>query len=211
VTMNCKQGSTGLPGATSAPAFDATTLHDLDRVILAGLGRDRLVVPDDVRGAASTLRGAVLAKGWSRADSRGKFIFVLDEGAALREQYLAAFPDLRGATFFTTVPPPDDLAAFLVINDPVKDEATIRERVREGYMVRTRADADTAEARINDRRRFEAAMRSGAHVISTDYYIPDRKRDERFVVRFADGSFNRPNPVRASRPRDEAPHGEGGG
>jgi hypothetical protein len=195
VTMNCKQGSTGLPGSTPAPAFETQTLRELDRLILATLGRDRLVVPDDVRGSASTLREAVLAGGWSRADSRGRFIFVLDEGSAVRERYLAAFADLRGATFFTTASPPDDLAAFLVINDPVKSEVSIRERVREGYLVRTRADADTREARTNDRRRFEAAMRSGAHVISTDYYVPDRRRDERFVIRFEGGGFTRPNPV----------------
>lgn len=193
VTMNCKQGSTGLPGATVAPAFEQETLERLDALIRSVMGRDRLVTPDDVRGDAASLREAVTTRGWPAAS--GRFIFVLDEGEDLRRRYLGAFPGLRRATFFTTSPPPEPEAAFLVINDPVRDEAVIRGRVREGFLVRTRADADTREARTNDRRRFEAALRSGAHVISTDYYIPDRRRDERFVIRFEGGSFTRPNPV----------------
>jgi hypothetical protein len=39
-------------------------------------------------------------------------------------------------------------------------------------MVRTRADADTREARINDAQRRQAAFASGAQAISTDYYLP---------------------------------------
>ena len=42
-----------------------------------------------------------------------------------------------------------------------------------GYLVRTRSDANTTEARENDYSRFEAALESGAQIISTDYYLPD--------------------------------------
>jgi len=82
-----------------------------------------------------------------------------------------------------------------VMNDPVRDEAKIRDLVRQGFMVRTRADADTKEARANDLSRFEAAQRSGAQVITTDYYIPDRSIDDRYIVRFEGGGLIRANPV----------------
>ena len=38
--------------------------------------------------------------------------------------------------------------------------------------MRTRADANTFEARVNDTRRREQAFASGAQAISTDYYLP---------------------------------------
>ena len=85
-------------------------------------------------------------------------------------------------------------AAIFIINDPLRDESRIRDLVAMGFLVRTRADADTSEARSNDRRRFEAAKRSGAQIITTDYYIPDRSVDDRYMVRFDDGAFVRPNP-----------------
>jgi hypothetical protein len=83
----------------------------------------------------------------------------------------------------------------LIINDPQRDGDRIRDLVRAGYIVRTRADAGTREARAEDRSRFEAAKASGAQVITTDYPIPDRKMSDRYVVRFDDGGFVRVNPV----------------
>ena len=63
-------------------------------------------------------------------------------------------------------------AAIMIINDPVDAFVRIQQAVNSGYLVRTRADADTLEARSNETRRREAAFASGAHAISTDYYQP---------------------------------------
>lgn len=46
--------------------------------------------------------------------------------------------------------------------------------VRRGFIVRTRADAGTIEALENDYSRWEAAQRSGAQIITTDYYLPSQ-------------------------------------
>ena len=59
----------------------------------------------------------------------------------------------------------------MIINNPIADFERIRVLVSVGYMVRTRADADTWEARTNDTRRRDAAFGSGAQAISTDYYL----------------------------------------
>lgn len=198
LTMNTKHGTSRIPGAVSPRDFDEKALRSLDATIAAGLGREHLLTPDDVRGPSATLRESVVARGWpSLAAAQGRFIFVLDETGKPRERYLAAFPGLRGATFFADVPPDHPEAAVFVINDPVKDESRIRDLVRQGFLVRTRADADTKEARTNNLARFEAAMRSGAQIITTDYYIPDRSISDRYIVRFEGGSLLRANPVTA--------------
>jgi len=66
-------------------------------------------------------------------------------------------------------------AAFFNIDSALTDFDRIRRLVDEGFMVRTRADADTVEARAHDGRRMKAALASGAQIISTDYYpgVPD--------------------------------------
>ena len=57
----------------------------------------------------------------------------------------------------------DSRAAIFVINDPLAEGERIRHLVAQGYLVRTRADADTEEARRNDTwRRDAAAFASGA-------------------------------------------------
>jgi hypothetical protein len=66
-------------------------------------------------------------------------------------------------------------AAFRIVNEPIANLNYIQYLVRSGYLVRTRADADTVEARTKDFSRWRAARMSGAHIISTDYYKADRE------------------------------------
>jgi hypothetical protein len=74
-------------------------------------------------------------------------------------------------------------AAVFNIQDPKAEETRIKELVAQGFLVRTRSDADTREARQHDLGRLQAALRSGAQIISTDYYpgAPDPLQ-LRFVV-----------------------------
>ena len=48
------------------------------------------------------------------------------------------------------------------------------ELVRQGFIVRTRADDGTVEARANDTARRNAAFASGAQIVTTDFLTPDR-------------------------------------
>ena len=50
-----------------------------------------------------------------------------------------------------------------------EDEGRIRQRVLSRYLVRTRADIPTDEARTGNTTRRDGAFRSGAHYVSTDY------------------------------------------
>ena len=64
VTMNAKDDRLQGAELTVPLPFDAAAYDALDREILAVLPRQRLIVPDDVRGEAATLREAVLANRW---------------------------------------------------------------------------------------------------------------------------------------------------
>ena len=56
----------------------------------------------------------------------------------------------------------------------MKNAARIAADVRVGFIVFTRADADTAEARSNDTKRRDQAFTSGAQIVLTDFLLPDK-------------------------------------
>jgi hypothetical protein len=174
ITMNAKDDASEEPGFVRPLPFDKAAFDAWDSEIIKGLGRKYLITPDDVRGNHPTLEGAVLAQDWPKLEqARGKFLFVLDEEGQKRAEYINGHPSLRGRVMFVNAPEGMPEAAFRIVNEPVMDWAYIQYLVRSGYFVRTRADADTVEARKNDYSRWRAALISGAQVISTDYYRPD--------------------------------------
>jgi hypothetical protein len=94
-------------------------------------------------------------------------------------------------------------AAFLILNGASTDEDSIRSKVSQGYIVRTRADSGTKEARTGDYTNMNAAFRSGAQITSTDYYRPDYRSDTsavwtNFQVKFPNGELARLNPISAA-------------
>lgn len=86
-------------------------------------------------------------------------------------------------------------AAFFIMNDPKADGKEIARRVEAGFMVRTRADADTREARTGDFSRMEAAIKSGAQLISTDYYLSKLSPTGKFQVALENGKYQACNPL----------------
>ena len=182
-----------VPHPIGPPELDA-----LDAEIRSVLGPDQLITPDDVRGTHATLEEAIRADGWpTLAASRGKFLFTLDNEDKVRDDYIAGHRALAGRILFTSSPRGTPEAAFLKLNDPVKDEAAIRQAVLDGYVVRTRADADTVQARTGDTTMREAALRSGAQWVSTDYEVADTQFGKGYVVTIPGGTPARCNPVRA--------------
>ena len=192
ITMNTKDDTIKSPGFTEPEPFTSAVFDRLDKEILDNLGRDYLITPDDIRGSYSTLEGAVLANHWPTMNqARGKFFFILDEGGKHRAAYIKGHSSLKGRVFFTDSPAGTPEAAFMIINNPKGDGVKIREMVKRGYMVRTRADADTKEARANDRSGFVAACASGAQIITTDYYYKSTFFPSDYVVHFDDGKYVR--------------------
>jgi hypothetical protein len=73
---------------------------------------------------------------------------------------------------FTSNAPGEPDAAFVKLNDPMTDRATIEQAVEAGYVVRTRADTPISQAQSGDTTMQDAAFASGAQWVSTDYPVP---------------------------------------
>jgi hypothetical protein len=196
ITMNAKDDGPRRPDFVQPLKFDKAAFDAWDGEIIAGLGRERVITPDDVRGNYATLEQAVLAQAWPALDSaRGKFLFVLDETGEKLETYIDGHPSLRGRVMFTDSTEGHPEAAFRVVNEAQQDAAYIQYLVRSGYYVRTRADSDTVEARKGDYTRWQQALMSGAQVISTDYYVPDPAFGTGYHVQLPGGQAGRWNPL----------------
>ncbi|RUL79010.1 phosphatidylinositol-specific phospholipase C1-like protein [Dyella choica] len=148
-------------------AYDGPALDALDAEIRSVFKRKEYISPDDVRGRYATLNRAIRAQGWpTLASVRGKVIFLLDQ-RWVGPGYLQGHSSLRGRVLFTNAAPGSDDAAFTELNGG--DAASITQLVKQGYLVRTRTDADLQEPRRNDTRRRDSMMESGAQLLSTDY------------------------------------------
>jgi hypothetical protein len=195
VTFNAKDDSP--PHLTPALKFDAAAFDAMDAEIRSVLDSKDLITPDDVQGFYPTLREAVLKHGWpALAASRGKLILALDEEGEKIALYRGVRKSLEGRVMFVNAPEDSPAAAYLTLNEALTGTAHIAADVKAGFLVRTRADADTVEARTNDTRRRDAAFKSGAQYISTDYMQPDTRFGP-YTARMPQGTIAACNPVRA--------------
>lgn len=194
--FNAKEERNAARGGVDALPFDAAAFDALDAEVRSVLPPAKLVTPDDVQGRYPTLRDAVLANNWPLLDqARGKLLFALDEPPAKVAVYRGARRSLEGRVFFINTDETSPAAAYLTLNDPLRDGERIRRAVAAGFLVRTRADANTREARVNDTRPRDAALSGGAQYVSTDYLWAD-PRFPAYSVRLPGGSVARCNPVR---------------
>jgi hypothetical protein len=183
------------PGFTPVLPWGQKDIVELEREILRVFPRDEILTPDDVRGTAGTLPEALREHGWPRLNEvRGKVLFGLDNMETERDEYLLGHPALQGRLMFVSVPPDSPAAAWMEENDPIKQCAQIQDLVRKGFLVRTRADEPTYQARANDGTMRDAALASGAQYVSTDYPRPNPKLSP-YCVQFQGSHVARIDPV----------------
>jgi hypothetical protein len=176
ITLHTNDARTPMPGATKPQLCDAAAMDALDSEVRAAFAPDQIITPDQVQGGHATLREAVLAHDWPRLGAaRGKVMVVLDDSAQKIEAYRGARRNLEGRAMFVATDEASPVASFLSIPDPVKDGSHIAAAARSGFMIVTRADADTREAREGNTARRDAAFLSGAQVVQTDFALPDPK------------------------------------
>ncbi len=204
ILVETKQGRAGAAAAANGPEpFTSATFDALDAEILSVFSRPEIIMPDTVRGDYDTLVEAVHATGqpsaagrhggWPLlAESRGKVIFLLDQ-RPVTAVYTATHPSLRGRMLFTNAVPGTPDAALTEENSATKDE--IDALARQGYLIRTRSDDGTEEARTNDHARADVALSSGAQMVSTDYPPGEPSRWTGFFVELPHGLIARCNPV----------------
>lgn len=193
-----------LPGFVHSVPFDDVMADSIDSEIRSVFGDnlDMVITPDDVRGTYATLEAAALAGNWpTLKEARGKIIFIM-EGPSV-SFYKNNHPSLAGRACFVYADPGTPEAAFVILNGAINNQTEISQRVSQGYIVRTRADSDTDEARTGDYSSMNAAFNSWAQIVSTDYYRPDARGVAQdsgwtdYTVQFPNGELARVNGLSA--------------
>lgn len=194
ILIETKEGKDrNLPNAVVPEPFTAPVFDALDKEIRSVFESDEMITPDDVRGDSATLVEAIHAGKWpTLTQARGKVIFLLDQ-RHVEPIYTKGHPSLEGRVLFTNAEPGAPDAAFTEENDGSREE--IDALVKQGYLVRTRTDEGTNQARTNDTTRRDVALSSGAQMISTDYPASEPSPWTKYVVEFPDGLVARCNPV----------------
>lgn len=110
----------------------------LENLLIRSFGREKVIVPDDVRNAPedhdenkpwdrpsynTTLEGSVTTRGWPDLDSvRGKVFFIMENGQRPDEEqdprsvYLEERPNLEGRVMFVDAEPGDAACAFQTVS-----------------------------------------------------------------------------------------------
>jgi hypothetical protein len=182
-----------MPDAVKAEPFTSALFDALDAEIRSVFAPNEIITPDEVRGNASTLVEAVRAGMWpTLAKSRGRVIFLMDR-QNMASIYTQGHPSLKGRVLFTNAFPGAPDAAFIEQNEGSLEE--INALVKQGYLVRTRTDEGTEQARTNDTTRRDLALSSGAQILSTDYPLLEPAPWTKYSVGLPDGLVARCNPV----------------
>jgi Phosphoinositide phospholipase C, Ca2+-dependent len=175
--------------------FTPVTFDALDTEIRSVFASNEMITPDQVRGKHATLEEAVLHHAWPTLDAaRGKVIFLMDQ-RPVGPVYLEGHPSLHDRVIFTNAEPGQPDCAFTEENDGTAEN--IAALVRKGYLVRTRTDSDTKQARTNDTARRDLALASGAQLLSTDYPASEPSQWTGYSVSLPGGAVARCNPVDA--------------
>jgi hypothetical protein len=206
ILVETKQGRPGTPPSADGPEpFTSATFDALDAEIRSVFSEKEMITPDQVRGSYNTLFEAIQSSGSSAAGkqsggwptlakARGKVVFLMDQ-RPVEAVYTEGHPALRGRVIFTNATPGAPDAAFTEENSGTKEE--IDALARQGYLIRTRTDDGTEEARSNDHTRANVALSSGAQMLSTDYPSSEPAKWTGFFVGLPGSLVARCNPVTA--------------
>jgi hypothetical protein len=152
----------------------ADRLDTLDAEVRSVWPDERRITPEMVQGDSPDLATALADHGWPTLGVlRGKLLVSLHDGDALREAYTdgntvadrALFPEVFGGD------PELPFAAVAGLDDAY-DVDRIAAALARNQLVRTRADGDNEEPLAGDTSRRDAALASGAQLVSTDYPVP---------------------------------------
>jgi len=179
--------------APVAVPFTSELFDLLDAEIRSVFKPGEFIAPDEVRGKYETLNAAIKAGAWPTLDkARGRVVFLMDQ-RHVETIYTENHPSLRGRILFTNAEPGLPDAAFTEQNDGTR--ATIDDLVKQGYLVRTRTDEGTEQARTNDTTHRDLALSSGAQMLSTDYPTSEPSQWTSYSVGLPGGLVARCNPL----------------
>ncbi len=165
-----------------------------DQALIDGLGRDRIVTPDDVRGSHATLPEAIEGDGWPTLGTmRGKVLFAMLDGGDARDEYVQGRPNAQGRVLFPGSDSPDQpWAAMFKINNAAGEAARVADLVSRGFVVTS--NAGSAEGGDDNPQHWADSLAAGANFLSTD--LPGEDPVEWFAS-IPGGTPARCNPVSA--------------
>lgn len=159
-------------GFPKAIPFTSQAFHQMDSLFKSTL--KTLYSPSAFIHGEASMQERLKNQGWPLLqDIRGR-IFVIIQGKGSDQ-----FPTFGSA--FKYGNEQDSNCIFLLRDNP--KDVNVLQMLSERFMIRTRTDAGTIEARKNDFSRLKEALQSKAQILSTDYYIPDPKIGP-FVIPF---------------------------
>jgi hypothetical protein len=142
---------------------DAYIFHRMESEVLSVFPLDQIIVPDQIRGNFTSLRSAVITRGWPSVEStRGKFMFVLNfwsENMHCKQYY----ENKTHPLFFMRTNGDDDNAAFVEMGS-VGNNIAIKNNLKRNYFVRT--GVSSSQESIKD------CVDYGAQLLSTDIFDP---------------------------------------
>lgn len=172
--------------AAKVAPWQAKDYQALEQLWLDGVGRERLLTPDDVRQAPLSLVASIRQHGWpTLKQAAGRFLLLFDGSPAQLALYRTDHPSLQGRLMFGNYPADTDEAAILVLNDPANQQAEITSALAQGLLVRTRSD----DGNVLTPARFSHALKSGAQFISSDFYTGAPQGKPTLQFRLPDGPF----------------------
>jgi hypothetical protein len=194
ILVETKEGEPSeIPKPVKALPFTTVLFDALDAEIRSVFEPREIITPDDVRAHSATLVEAVRAGRWpTLAEARGRVIFLMDQ-QHVGPIYTKGHSSLEGRVLFTNALPGSPDAALVEQNEG--SLAEIEALVKQGYLVRTRTDEGTEQARTNDIKRRDLALASGAQMLSTDYPASEPSQWTTYFVGFPQGLIARCNPV----------------
>lgn len=176
-----ESGFLRLLGFKRALKFDSTAYCALNDEISSILDSNIIFTPNQLKANYNTIKERLDTEGWpTLSECRGKIFFILEgNNSQIYSDFIAQGDNVP---MFVYSQPEGDNTAFVVKNNAPENIKEIQE-LSERYMVRTRADVETIEARNMDYSRFEACLQSNAQIVSTDYYRKDAELSE-FEVKY---------------------------
>lgn len=158
-------------GFSKAEKFNLSAFERLNQELIEEIPNELLFTPADLKGNHPTIMSRLQVEGWPILSAcRGKLFFILDGSkSVLYKEKLSKEYD---CPMFVYGEAGEPTTAFIKRDDPIGLEEEIA-TLSEHYIIRTRSDAGTIEARNNDYSRWESALQSKAQIISTDYYRAD--------------------------------------
>lgn len=151
--------------------MDSLAFLALNKEIMSIFSENEVYKPIQLKSKYNCIKDRIFAEGWPLlSDCMGKIIFILQGNN--EDIYKRMLMSNQTLCMFAYDEPGNPNTAFVLRNNPKNHEEEIQ-LLTNNYIVRTRSDAATIEARNNDYSCYNAALKSNAQIISTDYYKSD--------------------------------------